>query len=110
MTRAGFFAANEWRWCVTVSAIALASGICRPAQAGYYYWNDEPSLYRPSAFKSPHHDKTRHGQAQKSTKNAKTEREAGKPQGPLIIAISINEQKLRLYDANGFYAESPISS
>src|SRR5579864_777201 len=107
MTRAGFFAANEWRWCVTVSAIALAFGIGRPAQAAYSYWNDEPSLYRPAPARYPHHQKMKHGQAEKS---AKAERESGKPQGPLIIAISINEQKLRIYDANGFYAESPIST
>ena len=33
-----------------------------------------------------------------------------KPQGPLIIAISIDNQKVRVYDANGFFAESPIST
>jgi len=36
--------------------------------------------------------------------------EAAKPQGPLIIAISIQNQKLRVYDANGFFAETPIST
>ena len=35
---------------------------------------------------------------------------SAKPQGPLIISISIDQQKLRLYDANGLYAESPIST
>jgi L,D-transpeptidase catalytic domain len=38
------------------------------------------------------------------------EKESAKPQGPLIIAISIDKQKLRIYDANGFFAESPIST
>ncbi len=37
-------------------------------------------------------------------------REAVKPQGPLIIAISINKQNLRIYDANGFFAETPVST
>ena len=35
---------------------------------------------------------------------------AAKPHGPLIIAISIDQQKVRIYDANGFFAESPVST
>ena len=35
---------------------------------------------------------------------------SAKPQGPLIIAISINQQKVRVYDANGIFAESPVST
>ena len=37
-------------------------------------------------------------------------KETAKPQGPLIIAISIERQSLKLYDANGFFAETPIST
>ena len=33
-----------------------------------------------------------------------------KPQGPLIIAISIERQVLKVYDANGYFAETPIST
>ncbi len=33
-----------------------------------------------------------------------------KPHGPLIIAISIEKQHLRIYDANGLFAESPVST
>ena len=43
-----------------------------------------------------------HGGAEKET--------SAKPQGPLIIAISIEQQKVRVYDANGFFAESPVST
>ena len=35
---------------------------------------------------------------------------SAKPQGPLIIAISIEQQKVRVYDANGLFAESPVST
>ena len=39
------------------------------------------------------------------------EKEAGaKPQGPLVIAISVQHQKVRIYDANGLFAESPVST
>ena len=37
-------------------------------------------------------------------------KEAAKPQGPLVIAISINKQNMKIYDANGFFAETPIST
>ena len=44
-------------------------------------------------------------------KTAAAEKETGaKPQGPLIIAISIDQQKVRIYDANGFFAETPVST
>src|ERR1019366_6628397 len=48
-----------------------------------------------------------HHQAKKV---AAPEKESAKPQGPLIIAISIEKQSLKIYDANGFYAETPIST
>ena len=35
---------------------------------------------------------------------------SAKPQGPLIISVSIQNQKVRIYDANGLFAESPIST
>ena len=37
-------------------------------------------------------------------------KEAAKPQGPLIIAISIDQQRLKLYDTNGLFAETPVST
>ena len=43
-------------------------------------------------------------------KIAAPQKEAGKPQGPLIIAISIQKQNLKIYDAKGFFAETPIST
>lgn len=33
-----------------------------------------------------------------------------KPEGPLTIAISISQQRLKIYDTQGLFAESPISS
>lgn len=43
-------------------------------------------------------------------KPAMQTREAAKPVGPLVIAISIDRQTLKIYDANGLYAESPVST
>ena len=47
---------------------------------------------------------------QRARKEA-TEKETGaKPQGPLIIAVSIDKQKVRIYDSRGLFAESPVST
>src|ERR1051326_8900517 len=99
--------------CCSIAALAaaLTAGAGSQARAALYYWTDgEPGEYRPFP-RHPHLQKTRHDHAQKNQqKNQKAERQSAKPQGPLIVAISINQQKLRIYDANGFFAESPVST
>lgn len=37
-------------------------------------------------------------------------KEMSKPHGPLVIAISINKQRVKVYDANGLFAEAPVST
>ncbi|MBX9710358.1 MAG: L,D-transpeptidase [Xanthobacteraceae bacterium] len=37
-------------------------------------------------------------------------KETSKPQGPVVIAISIEKQQLKIYDENGVFAESPVST
>jgi hypothetical protein len=97
---------NGRYWCLAVLAALLPNAGSR-AQAALYYWTDgEPGAYQVMP-RYPHRQKAAHRRVQKSQK---PEREATKPAGPLIVAISINEQKLRLYDSHGFFAESPIST
>jgi hypothetical protein len=97
---------NGRYWCLAVLAALLPDAGSR-AQAALYYWTDgEPGAYQVMP-RYPHRQKAAHRRVQKSQK---PEREATKPAGPLIVAISINEQKLRLYDSHGFFAESPIST
>src|SRR6202044_4147375 len=51
------------------------------------------------------------GQSQKGRKQIEAKgQESAKPHGPLVIAISINKQNMRIYDSNGFFAETPIST
>jgi hypothetical protein len=45
-----------------------------------------------------------------AAKAEKVAAEGTKPKGPLVIAISIQRQQVKVYDANGLFAESPISS
>jgi lipoprotein-anchoring transpeptidase ErfK/SrfK len=76
--------------------------------ATLFYWQDsDPSYYRPAPTPQPRKPKAR----RPSAKSEATPKETNaKPQGPLIIAISIDQQKVRVYDANGLYAESPVST
>jgi len=109
MTGAGS-AANGRFCCVAVLAVGLAIGAGSQAQAAHYYYYSnygEPDFYRPTPRPSPRQHRERHGHSQNK---GKPERESAKPQGPLIIAISINQQRLKIYDANGVFAESPVST
>ena len=78
--------------------------------AALFYWQDsDPSYYRPAPapMAQPRKPKAR----RPSAKTEATSKEANaKPQGPLIIAVSIDQQKVRVYDGNGLFAESPVST
>src|SRR5260370_42465552 len=77
------------------------------APAMYYWQASEPSYYRPAPVAQPRKPKARRPSAK--TEAAPKETNA-KPQGPLIIAVSIEQQKVRIYDSNGLFAESPVST
>jgi hypothetical protein len=100
------FSMTKGPYCCVAVLAALVVGGSVPAKAALYYWTEgEPAHYWPSP-RYPHLHKPAH----RAQKSEKPQREATKPQGPLIVTISINEQKLKLYDANGFFAESPVST
>ena len=72
-----------------------------------FYWQDsDPSYYRPIPTVQPRKPKIR----RPSAKTDASKETNAKPQGPLIIAVSIEQQKVRIYDANGLFAESPVST
>jgi lipoprotein-anchoring transpeptidase ErfK/SrfK len=89
----------------TAAALGSAS---QAAAAIYYYPDSEPGFSRPApAIAQQKRQKARHQATKKIEAPVK---EAAKPQGPLILSVSIQRQKLSIYDANGFYAETPIST
>src|ERR1019366_1395965 len=95
-------------WRMAVLAAAGVMGVASQAEAAIYYWPDsDPGFSRPEPTAPLRRPKARHHQAKKL---AAPEKESAKPQGPLIIAISIEKQSLKIYDANGFFAETPIST
>ncbi|WP_456629927.1 L,D-transpeptidase [Bradyrhizobium sp. URHC0002] len=76
--------------------------------AAMFYWQDsDPSYYRPAPMAQPRKPKARRPSAKAGAAIKETN---AKPQGPLIIAVSIDQQKVRVYDANGLFAESPVST
>ena len=93
-------------WRIAVLATAGALGSAFQAEAALYYWSDfDPGYYRPGPLVQ--RPKARHRQAKKIVV---PEKESAKPRGPLIISISIDRQTLRIYDANGIFAVTPIST
>ena len=95
-------------WQIAILTAGGAIGLASPAEASRYYWSDyEPGYYqsRPMpAQQRPQRARPRQAKKVVAPKNQV------KPQGPLIIAISIERQTLKVYDANGFFAETPIST
>ncbi|MGJ5179069.1 L,D-transpeptidase family protein [Bradyrhizobium oligotrophicum] len=94
--------------CAAIVSIPLVLAAASGADAApYYYWNDsQPVIIAPPARPTvPRMPTTRRTQ-----KAATIDKEAAKPQGPVTIAISINKQHLKVYDANGLFAEAPVST
>jgi lipoprotein-anchoring transpeptidase ErfK/SrfK len=94
--------------CVAILSAAGATVATSHADAALYYWQDsEPGFYRPAPPAQARRQKIR----QHSGKKDATEKEAGvKPQGPLIISVSIGKQRVKVYDAHGVFAEAPVST
>ncbi|MBP1093245.1 L,D-transpeptidase family protein [Bradyrhizobium diazoefficiens] len=100
-------------WQVAILATAGAIGTASQADAAFYYWTD----YSDGSYASrqdrhlevPRQKPQKRGAAGK--KDAVAEKEVGtKPQGPLVIVVSIDRQKVTVYDTNGVFAESPVST
>ena len=94
-------------WRVAVLTAAGAIGVTSQAEAALYWPGSEPGLSQPDPAAQPKKPKARRNAAKK---NEMPEKESSKPQGPVIISISIDQQRLRLYDANGLFAETPVST
>jgi lipoprotein-anchoring transpeptidase ErfK/SrfK len=94
-----------------IAALAVAGSLAVAAVPAHAegFWSDDDyyHYYEPERMPPPRVQHSNHHQAKKQIKPTK---EAVKPQGPLIIAISINKQHLKIYDANGLFAETPIST
>lgn len=96
-------------WQIAVLTAVGSLGVSTQADAALFYYQDsDPGYSRTSPSAQPKRQRnSRKNAAGKET----AEKETGaKPQGPLIIAVSIDKQKVRVYDSNGLFAESPVST
>jgi hypothetical protein len=98
-------------WRIAALTIAGTAGICAHADAAVF-WSEADSGFARPIITGPAAPPPRAQRARrhKEKRTEATVREAAKPQGPLIIAISINKQNVRIYDANGMFAEAPVST
>jgi lipoprotein-anchoring transpeptidase ErfK/SrfK len=95
-------------WQLAILATAGTLGIASRTEATTYYWQDSaPAVEQPAPTSPTKRAKGFHAGDKKLHSVVAKE---SKPQGPLIISISIAQQRLRIYDANGLFAESPVST
>jgi lipoprotein-anchoring transpeptidase ErfK/SrfK len=103
----GASVATGWLWRVAILAAAATIGTASQTEAALYDWSDsDPGVSQPGPTVPQRRQTHRH----QGKKIGAIEKESAKPQGPLIISISIDKQKMRIYDANGLFAETPIST
>src|SRR3954453_3807845 len=82
---------------------AGAIGAGSQAQATLFYWTEtNPGYYRPEPMMQPRRQAPRSRQG----KHTVVPQKEAKPKGPVIIAISIDKQAMKTYDANGFFASA----
>ncbi|MEZ2141369.1 L,D-transpeptidase [Bradyrhizobium sp. DN5] len=113
VNESGFAAKPTRFWQVAILTAAGAIGTASQADAAFYYWTDysDGSYYaRQDRYpETPRQKPQKRGTAGK--KEIVAEKEAGtKPQGPLVIVVSIDRQKVTVYDSKGVFAESPVST
>ncbi|MCK1742482.1 L,D-transpeptidase family protein [Bradyrhizobium sp. 139] len=98
-------------WQVAILTAAGAIGSTSPADAAFYYWSDySDGSYASRQERHPDIPRQKPQKRSAAGKNA-AEKEAGtKPQGPLVIVVSIGRQKVTVYDTSGVFAESPVST
>ena len=88
----------------TVGTLAAAT----PADAQLYYRDTDSGYYSQQQFAPP--PPRRQQRARKPSKKETIKDTAVHPQMLLIINVSIARQRVRIYDANGLFAEGPVST
>jgi lipoprotein-anchoring transpeptidase ErfK/SrfK len=100
------------RWSIGAFAAAGLIGATAPVEAATsLFWDFNTAYYGHEQPTAPPPPKRRvKAYPKPDSKLEKQQKEATKPQGPLVIAVSIEQQTVKVYDANGLFAESPVST
>lgn len=88
-------------------ALLVTAGFAVPAQAQMSWPMDPgPTYYDPPQRMEPPRPRVMRSRQ----KPPEAPKDNAKPAGPIVIAISIDKQQLKLYDQNGLFAETPVST
>jgi lipoprotein-anchoring transpeptidase ErfK/SrfK len=97
-------------WKVAVLTAAGAIGTTTRADAALYYYNNSgPGYYYQQEVPPPPRPQRARRAAPKK-KDVVVKDTTVHPQMPLVIAVSIQKQQVKIYDAKGFFAEAPVST
>lgn len=91
---------------------AILIGLGSPAHSQFFWQEDYPEVYieappPPPPVTRPQAHESKPRRLSKPEPAAKVIR---KPNGPVIIAVSIRRQTMKVYDGNGLFAETPVST
>jgi len=99
---------------IAVLTAAGTLGAATNANAALYYYRDSDSGYYNQEQAAPPPPRgaqhTKRSSAKDKKKEVAVKDTTVHPQMPLIINVSIAQQKVRVYDANGLFAEAPVST
>jgi lipoprotein-anchoring transpeptidase ErfK/SrfK len=117
-SKSAAFSKSLWRIAVLTAAGAI--GVASQADATIFWPDSDGGFYQaaPQTMAPARKRRVRHhseGRSEGRSRRGQKEVEAqvpetAKPHGPLVIAISINKQTMKIYDGNGFFAETPVST
>src|SRR5947209_2715084 len=91
-----------------LAVVASVGFVAATAPTGAAAWGLWPDYYEP--YLPPRHVYPRKPVKYRLAKHEDAAKDTRKPHGPLIVAISIEKQVLMVYDADGFFAETPVST
>ena len=97
---------------LAAAVLAAATLAGAPAAAETNPWlpfDVDPGFASPALESGPRPTARRHRATSPRAAKRKTV-PAARPKGPLIIAVSLQHQSLKVFDAGGLYAEAPIST
>jgi lipoprotein-anchoring transpeptidase ErfK/SrfK len=110
-------------WARRIGLLTAATLVTIPEAArAQTYWNWGPGDYYGRRYYEPryrYYEPRYYEQRPSRPKRAKIKRKdpaeaaarnAAKPVGPLVIAVSVAKQRVKVYDSNGLFAEAPVST
>jgi lipoprotein-anchoring transpeptidase ErfK/SrfK len=94
-----------------IALVAMAGmTVAAPADAAVFWTDENPMIMREIEPLPPQPQQRQRKLKHLGAKLEKQVKDHAKPVGPLVIAISIERQSLRVFDANGLFAETPVST